>query len=425
MKILWITNGLFPEATAKLNGAKELKSTGGWMMSLAEALLSYTDVKICVAALSPLVKELTSVQGSNMTYYAIPFGKGDSRYNKEHEAAFKEIYKKEQPDIVHINGTEFPHSLAAFNVCDPNRTLVSIQGMVSVYAPYYLAGISKTEVMKNLTLHDLIRTNLIQEQSEMERRGKYEIELIRRAKYVTGRTSWDKENTWAINPKAVFMPCYRIFRPSFYENNVWNYSNCVRHSIFLSQAAKPLKGLHKVIEAMTIVVKFYPDVLLRVAGRDITRHKGLFSDRFHITTYGNMIRKLIKKNHLENNIVFTGPLNGDMMKQEYLNCNLFICPSSIENSPNSLGEAQILGVPCLASYVGGSMDMMKGDEDHLYRFEETGMLAAKICQIFEKGNAVDTEGMRMKAFHRHNPKEIVATQLKIYKDIIGNVYNVW
>lgn len=421
MNILWITNGLFPEATAKLNGAKELKSTGGWMMSLAEALLSYSNVKISVAALSPLVKELTIVQGKEITYYAIPLGKGDSAYNKEHEAAFREVYNKESPDVVHINGTEFPHSLAAFNVCDSNRTLVSIQGMVSVYAPYYLADISKMDVLRNLTFHDIVRTNLLQEQNEMAQRGKYEIELLQRAKYVTGRTSWDKENTWAINPKALFLPCYRILRPSFYDNSIWNYSNCTPHSIFLSQAGKPLKGLHKVIEAMAIVVNHFPDIQLRVAGRDITRHKGTFTDRFYITTYGNIVRKLIKKYNLENNIHFTGPLNGDQMKQEYLRCNLFICPSSIENSPNSLGEAQILGVPCIASYVGGSMDMMQGDEEHLYRFEETGMLAAKICDVFEKGNSINTEKMIIEAMHRHDPKENVRVQMEIYKKILSRI----
>ena len=39
MKILWITNGLFPEANAKLQGLTEIKGTGGWMIGLADALI--------------------------------------------------------------------------------------------------------------------------------------------------------------------------------------------------------------------------------------------------------------------------------------------------------------------------------------------------------------------------------------------------
>lgn len=69
------------------------------------------------------------------------------------------------------------------------------------------------------------------------------------------------------------------------------------------------------------------------------------------------------------------------MKQEYLNANVFICPSSLENSPNSLGEAQILGTPCLASYVGGIPDMMFGNEGYLYRFEEIEMLAERFVKF--------------------------------------------
>ena len=37
MKILWITNILFPEAEQLLNGAGELKATGGWMLGAANA----------------------------------------------------------------------------------------------------------------------------------------------------------------------------------------------------------------------------------------------------------------------------------------------------------------------------------------------------------------------------------------------------
>lgn len=39
MKILWITNILFPEARVLLTGRGELKSSGGWMLGAAEALL--------------------------------------------------------------------------------------------------------------------------------------------------------------------------------------------------------------------------------------------------------------------------------------------------------------------------------------------------------------------------------------------------
>ena len=50
MKVLWITNILFPEAEHLLTGSGELKSSGGWMQGAANALLNNKEVRLCVAS---------------------------------------------------------------------------------------------------------------------------------------------------------------------------------------------------------------------------------------------------------------------------------------------------------------------------------------------------------------------------------------
>ena len=48
-----------------------------------------------------------------------------------------------------------------------------------------------------------------------------------------------------------------------------------------------------------------------------------------------------------------------------------------------MGEAQLLGVPVIASYVGGVPDMVThGETGLLYRFEEVEMLAEGIRNLF-------------------------------------------
>jgi glycosyltransferase involved in cell wall biosynthesis len=42
-----------------------------------------------------------------------------------------------------------------------------------------------------------------------------------------------------------------------------------------------------------------------------------------------------------------------------------VCPSSIENSPNSLGEAMLLGMPCVSADVGGIASIFTDGEDGL------------------------------------------------------------
>ena len=182
----------------------------------------------------------------------------------------------------------------------------------------------------------------------------------------------------------------------------------------MSQASYPLKGLHQVLKAMPLILQHYPDAQIRVAGTDITKSATIV-EKLRLSGYGKYIKSLIRKYALEGKITFTGSLNGKQMKQEYLRANVFICPSAIENSPNSLGEAQMLGTPCVASYVGGIPDMMKGNEDSLYRFEEIEMLAEKVCSVFADYSF--SKNMQEDARKRHNAQENANRLFEIYLEI--------
>jgi len=86
-------------------------------------------------------------------------------------------------------------------------------------------------------------------------------------------------------------------------------------------------------------------------------------DKIKISSYGKYIRELMKKNQLEDKVVFLGKMNADEMKEQYLRCGTFVCPSVIENSPNSLGEAMLLGVPCVTAEVGGITSIFYNGQD--------------------------------------------------------------
>ena len=415
MKILWITNILFPEVEQHLTGNGELKASGGWLLGAAEALIQNDGIELVVASVSFLVKELTKFKGDKIVYYVLPLGKGNTKINLSYVSHWQKIRDEVNPDIIHIHGTEFSHGHAYLKACGNNNVVVSIQGLVSAIAPYYCAGLSSKDILQNLTFKDLIRGSVLHGKQNFKKRGVYEIETIRMAKHIIGRTSWDRARTWAINPNATYHFCNETLRSEFYDGSVWNYNKCLKHSIFLSQASYPIKGLHQVIKALPIILHQYPDAVVRVAGQDITKNDS-FMDKIRLSGYGLYIRRLIKKYKLEGKILFTGNLNGEEMKQEYLNSNVFVCPSSIENSPNSLGEAQILGVPCVASYVGGIADMMKGNEDNLYRFEEIEMLAEKICTVFSnKGSQID---MKHVASKRHDGMQNCERLYAIYEKIL-------
>ena len=93
---------------------------------------------------------------------------------------------------------------------------------------------------------------------------------------------------------------------------------------------------------------------------------------------------MIEKYELGKNIEFTGLLNENQMIERLLKTNVFILPSAIENSSNSLGEAMLLGLPCIASNTGGTMDILKHKEEGLlYPYTEPAILAEYIGRFFE------------------------------------------
>lgn len=382
MNVLWITNILFPEAEEKLSGKKDLRGSGGWMLASADMLIKQADVKLFVATVSPIVSTLEVIKGQRITYFVLPFGNRTIKYKQEYEPYWRLISEQIQPDIIHIHGTELVHGLAYIRACGNSRVVISVQGLKSGIAPYYCAGLSWKEIYGNLTFHDIIRGSIYREQRAFRKSGELEKEMLCSVKHIIGRTSWDRAHVWKINSKANYYVCNETLRREFYDAPRWNYNKCVPHSIFLSQASYPLKGLHQVLKSMSLILQNYPDAIIRIGGSDITRNEGL-RGMLHLSGYGKIIKRMIKKLHLEGKVVFLGPLNAEQMKTEYLRANVFVCPSSIENSPNSLGEALLLGVPCCASYVGGIPDYMKCNEQYMYRFEEISMLARCVCELFE------------------------------------------
>ena len=416
MRVLWLSNILFPEV------CNELKITptvfGGWIHSGAIILTNVNpEIKLAVACLYNGEKLLVIDKYSTL-YYLIPQKGGNLIYNPLLEKYFKEIKTKFCPDIIHIHGSEYPPSLAYIKACGSDNVVVSIQGLVSNFCTHYLGGISEKEMKSNISIRDYLRNDsLFQQQKRMEQRGSYEIELLKNVKHIIGRTFWDLSNVWAINSKAEYHFCNETVRSSFYEKR-WNLKNCNKFSIFLSQGHYPIKGIQQIIKALPIILEHFPETKVFVAGVDYMNVPWYLRNGFV-----KYLKKLMKKNHvLENQINFLGILNEKQMVEQYASSHVFLCPSAIENSPNSVGEAQLVGIPCVASYVGGTMDMIKdGETGLLYRFEEISVLAKQICRIFGNEKLANSlsENAHNVAFLRHDRIKNANQLNLIYKQILN------
>lgn len=364
MKVLWLCNIALPVIARQLH--LEASNKEGWLSGLAAALLErrHTNgIELSVAFPMqgnefPEGQEIASMRCYGFAEDVVC----PEKYDENLEHTLKKIVDKVRPDIVHCFGTEYPHTLAMCRIFpDKERVLVGLQGLCTLYAEAYFADLPES-VVSSVTFRDwLKRDSLRQQQEKFVLRGNMERESISLAGNVTGRTKWDRESAAKWNPHARYHSMNETLRPEFY-GPVWTEEGCIPHSIFVSQGDYPLKGLHYLLLAMPGILAKYPDARAYVAGNSLVGCRTL-KQRVKISAYGRYLRKLLRDGGLEEKVVFLGKMSAEQMRDRYLKSSLFLCPSALENSPNSLGEAMLLGMPCVSAAVGGIPSIFTDGED--------------------------------------------------------------
>lgn len=435
MKVLWVCNIMLPVIAGELK--LPYSNREGWLSGIFEQLTREDkdrkiELGICFPAENPEVYAAVNGAGAffvkGVPCYAFTEKLScPERYDPQMEVRFREIFADFKPDILHIFGTEFPHTLAAVKTFNrPGKTLIGIQGLCYKIAEVYMAGLPE-EVCGRVTFRDFIRKDSLRQQQEKFRlRGENEKEALKLAGHITGRTRFDREGTAEVNGKAVYHSMNETMRRSFYEGE-WQKESCEKHSIFFGQGDYPLKGFHFVLEAMPLILEKYPDAVLYVAGNSVISDKTL-KEKLKLSAYGKYLLKLIRRYHLRDKIVMLGKLTEEEMKRRFLCANVFVCASVLENSPNTVGEAMLLGVPVVASAAGGIPDMLiDGKEGLLFEPGNVPLLARLIESVFDDGK--DEKGIsltqrlsgagRRRAKMAHDGEANYRRLMEIYGDIAG------
>lgn len=429
MRVLWLCNIMLPVVARSLGQRAVVKE--GWLSGLVDKLIANREENQCTLGVCFPVQEAIPSIPEQKEYYAKGTLPGMTYYtfqedttHPEHydasiESALKAIIEDFKPDIVHCFGTEYPHTLAMVKAFqNPDRTLIGIQGLCHVYADYYMADLPYS-VQSKKTFRDIIRKDSIREQQKkFVMRGEYEKEAICSTKHITGRTDWDRECTKKLNPTAKYHFMNETLRLQFYLEQ-WNIDYCERHSIFVSQGNYPIKGLHYVLQVLPKIKEQYPDVKVYVAGDRITAYKSI-KDKLKISAYGRYLLQLINKGHLKENVIFLGSLDADKMCARFLQSHVFLLPSAIENSPNSIGEAMIMGVPVVSADVGGVHNLcVHKKEGFLYAPDRLDDMAEYIMAIFEDDKLAMSlsNAAREHALKTHDPDVNYHRLLEIYHEI--------
>ena len=180
------------------------------------------------------------------------------------------------------------------------------------------------------------------------------------------------------------------------------------------------------LRAMPDILKEYPEAEIYVAGNSIIKsaaEKGIkgLKGKLKLESYGRYILQLMEETGTLQKVHFLGRLNAEQMKRQYLDSHVFVCPSSIENSPNSVGEAMLLGLPVVCADVGGVADIFTdGVDGLLYPAGNVKRLAGAVNRMFAGGPQVRAyrEAARAHARRTHDAQTNYERLVEIYTEIV-------
>jgi glycosyltransferase involved in cell wall biosynthesis len=320
---------------------------------------------------------------------------------------FVNIVNEVKPDLIHVHGTEGPFGLVQKFVDIP--AVVSIQGTITVVRHKYFSAISYLNILRFSGLKDLLFfRSFVHVYKEFAKKTAREHEIYAHSKHFIGRTAWDRRVTLVLAPAAEYYHNDEILQGSFYKHQ-WNNKLDAKLILFTTNGPNIYKGIETLLDCAHLLDGIHINYEWHVAG--LNRNDELV--KIASKSIGTPV---------SNNIKFMGKLDEELLSQALLKAHIYISVSHIENSPNSLCEAQILGVPCIATFAGGTNTLLEdGTDGILIQDGDPYAMAGAIIEIknnFDKA-IVYGENSRKKALKRHDPEKITNDLLDIYKTILN------
>ncbi len=280
-----------------------------------------------------------------------------------------------QPDLVHAHGTEA--AFAAAGLASGHPCLISIQGIVTEY--------HKT--------NPSFRSRLIQ---------RWEQDQVRRARYFTCRTTFDTSFVRSLNPSARIFTIQEAMHEVFFRPP-WTRPD--EPTLLFVGSPAPRKGLETLLTGFAQLVASRPQVRLRVIGG------GDFS----------AVHERCRMLGIEKSLEFLGFQSANQIAAWHRKSQVFVLPSDNENSPNTLAEAMVSGMPVIATAVGGIPSMVQdGVSGLLVPPRDPVRLAQAILRLL--ANPVEQARLganaRQVTQKRHWPQSVAEETLQAYRMIL-------
>ncbi|NWJ51495.1 MAG: glycosyltransferase [Bacteroidetes bacterium] len=419
MKILWFANTPC-SATEKL-GVNI--NSGGWLKSLENELKKVPELKIAICFYSYQYIKPFIYKGTQF-YPVQRKGKKNkisrlikriffTQNNDGHEVKeLLNIIKEFNPDIIHVHGTEENFGLVQFYTKIP--IVISIQGILNPIAEKYFSGIPYgiASRFENVILK-LLASGFRQSYKLLEKNAKREKRILKESKHLIGRTDWDRRVTRILAPRSIYYSGNEILRSLFYKN-VWGkeqFSDTLQLVTISGNAF--YKGFEMIVNT-TQILKEYTDL------KFVWKVIGLNESNSIV----NLIKKWKNVDFQSLNIELMGSKSENEIVAILLDSDIYCQISHIENSPNSLCEAMLLGMPIIATDAGGTSSLIKDQKEGiLIQDGDSYSFAGAIIELFTNFKMASeySKVARKCSLQRHNRTFVKDEYLKTYNEIIENI----
>lgn len=410
MKILWFANTPC--------GASELLApnlnVGGWLKALEEQLVCKEGVELFICFYWKY--NIPPFKHKQTHYYPIYHSKYYNIINRvfihtndsEDKSNLLRVIETVNPDIIHIHGTEENFGLVQEATNIP--IVISLQGILSPYSEKYFSGIPafRAFLYEGLKVKLLFNSE-IWSYARIKKNALREKKILSKAGNILGRTDWDRRVSTVLAPSSRYFLGDEILRQSFYSND-WNKSTFSKPiQIVTTMSGGLYKGLETIVKTAAI----------------LSQTPGF---NFEWTVIGQkendilpkIVKRWLKIEYKKLNINLVGNKNEKQMVDIICNSDIYCQLSHIENSPNSVCEAMLLGIPVIASFAGGTDSILENrKEGILVQDGDPYSYAGAIIEMsscFEKSLEL-AKAAKKRAHKRHNANDIVERLISTYQEI--------
>lgn len=360
-------------------------------MNLAKALSKTEDIDLQIITASAGIRKNQTITKDGITFHVIrhtfPFTiRGFPEYMPldvltRYASLRRQVRKvilKLQPDLIHVHGTEYGYGLTALETNVP--TIVSIQGIVNLYARVSPSIFFRLQ-------------------------APIELHVIRTAKYFGSRTAWANSFIHSLNNTANIYDLPEAVDQVFFKK----VAEQSTQNILLVGSVLQRKGIEEALDAMSLVLAQCPSAKLLVVGDGKP-------------DYLQELKQRTKSAGIEAHVEWLGFKTAEEIVALHAASALLIHPCRIDNSPNSVAEAMVSGLPVIASNVGGIPSMIEnGVTGLLVEPRNHRQLAEAVIALLHNEAERKRLASRAKevAFERHLPSKVAEKTLSVYDDIIA------